>query len=88
MPQESDSIFEGKEGKRFEEGVPLYFSVKSRAIDEGGVIIAEGTWSSVVNPIGGLGVDLELRESSWICADSSVGFQVLISPVSLNLFIF
>ena len=77
MPGEMEQRFEGEEGKKFEEGVPLFFSIKGRVRREGGDgVVAEGTWSSVVNPVGGLAVGLELREDYWMCSDSSVGFQV------------
>ena len=77
MPGEGEERFEGEDAMRFEEGVPLYFSVRGRVRkDGGGEIWAEGTWSSVINPVGGMGVGLELREEEWMCSDSSVGYQV------------
>ena len=79
MPGESQSKFEGEEGKRFEKGVPLFFSVKSRvrAGGVGGKVVAEGRWSSIVNPVGEEALGLELIEDFWVCSDSSVGFSVL-----------
>ena len=76
MPGESQSRFEGEEGNRFEKGVPLFFSVRSRVAGVGGEVVAEGRWSSVVNPVGEKASKLELIEDSWVCSDSSVGFLV------------
>ena len=78
MPQEDEGRFEGEEGNKFEEGVPLFFSVKGRVRErQTSRVVAEGTWSSVVNPVGGRGVGLEVTQNEWRCTDSSVGFQVL-----------
>ena len=75
MPGEGEARFQGERGKKFEEGVPLFFFVKSR-VRRGGEVVGEGEWSQVVNPIGGEGVGLELVEDMWMCEDSSVGYLV------------
>ena len=79
MPGETESRFESKEGKKFEKGVPLFFSVRSRVREGGasGEVVAEGRWSSIVNPVDEEAVGLELDEDSWVCSDSSVGFLVI-----------
>ena len=80
MPSENESRFQGQKGKRFEEGVPLFFSVKSRVRAEGEArVVAEGMWSEVLNPVRGGGVELELAESSWSCSDATAGFLVCFS---------
>ena len=78
MPGESEWRFEGEEGKTFEKGVPLFFSVRSRIRQGiGGEVVAEGRWTSIVNPVGKEAAGLELAKDSWVCSDSSVGFLVL-----------
>ena len=80
MPGETQWRFEGEQGKELEEGVPLFFSVRSRVRETlGGEVIAEGSWSSIVNPVGEEASGLELIEDSWVCFDSSVGFVVIFS---------
>ena len=79
MPGGAHWRFEGEDGQRFEKGVPLFFSVRSR-VRRGGVdgeVVAEGMWSSVVNPVEEEVMGLELIEDFWMCSDSSVGFLVL-----------
>ena len=78
MPSETEQRFMGEEGKRFEEGVPLFFSVRGRVREGDGEIITEGRWSGVINPVGGLAVGVEVQEEEWMCSDSSVGYQVSI----------
>ena len=76
MPGIGEWRFEGEEGERFEEGVPLFFIVNARVRERGGGVLAEGRWSGMVNVVaeGGGGVLFALDQ--WICEDSSIGFVV------------
>ena len=83
MPGRGEERFQGEEGERLREGVPLFFSVKARVRKGGrgggegeGRVVAEGRWSGVVNPVRGGGGGLELIENYWICEDSSIGYLV------------
>ena len=69
-------VFEGEEGRKFAEGEPLFFEVKARVRGSGGEVVAEGRWGGVVNPMGGTGRGLEVKEEEWVCGDSSVGYSV------------
>ena len=86
MPGSGEGRFVADTEKRFEEGVPLFFSVKSR-VRRNGEVMGEGKWSNGVNPVGGEGVGLELVEEMWMCTDSSVGFSVFFS-IFFSLFFF
>ena len=91
MPGRGEERFEGEEGERLKEGIPLFFSVRTRVRErEGeGRVVAEGRWSGVVNPLVEEGEregerGLELLEDSWVCSDSSVGYLVIFFFLILN----
>ena len=80
--------WEGEEGKKLREGVPLMFVVRVRVRDWGkggrggeggrGEVVSEGRWMKVFSPIAEKGGEegIEMREARWICEDGSVGYSV------------
>ena len=81
--------WEGEEGKKLREGVPLMFVVRVRVRDWGqgeggrGEVVSEGRWMKVFSPIVGEeerikggGEGIEMREERWMCEDGSVGYSV------------
>ena len=45
--------FEGEEGERLREGVPMFWVVRVRVRSEEGEIVGEEEWSRVLSPVGG-----------------------------------
>ena len=84
MPGREEGRFEGEDGEKLEEGVPLYFVVRARVRREGEeAVVAEGKWSRMLSSVGSDGrkreegaLGLSLVEETWVCEDSSIGYLV------------